>query len=139
MTTAYLWCDGHSISISIYRVCRVRVGVQVSRREFCTHIYLTYARVEFLSYILKKKKLIKFCQKCWFNWFKSKIFIEFCVRTWFEPSNSRFFWKLDFLKFCLRAWPNMFKIQGLLGNVILIMLFIFFGNTCGWKSVWKYM
>ena len=35
----------------------VRVRVQVSRREFHTHIYLDYVTVEFLSYI--KKKIIK--------------------------------------------------------------------------------
>ena len=36
----------------------VRAEVQVSRREFHTHIYLDYSRVEFLSCIKKKKKKI---------------------------------------------------------------------------------
>ena len=34
----------------------VRTGVQVSRREFHTHIHLDYVRVEILSYIKNKKK-----------------------------------------------------------------------------------
>ena len=39
----------------------VRVRVQVSKREFHTHIYLNYVRIEFLSYIIiKNKKTIKF-------------------------------------------------------------------------------
>ena len=33
----------------------VRVGVQVSKRGLYTHIHLDYARVEFLSCIIKKK------------------------------------------------------------------------------------
>ena len=35
---------------------RVKVGVQVSRREFHTYIHLDYARIEILSCIKKKKK-----------------------------------------------------------------------------------
>ena len=34
-----------------------RVGVQVSRRKFHTHIHLDYTRVEFLSCIIKKKNV----------------------------------------------------------------------------------
>ena len=37
---------------------RIRVGIQVSRKEFHTHIHLDYDRIEFLSCI-KKKKFIK--------------------------------------------------------------------------------
>ena len=33
----------------------IRVGVQVSKRGLYTHIHLDYTRVEFLSYIIKKK------------------------------------------------------------------------------------
>ena len=40
ITTAHLWCDGHSTSISAYGVWGARVGVQVSRRETHTHIHL---------------------------------------------------------------------------------------------------
>ena len=42
------------ISISDCGVWGERVGVQVSRKEFHTHIHLDYARVEF--YLVKKKK-----------------------------------------------------------------------------------
>ena len=40
VTTAHPWCDGHSTSISACGVWGVRAGVQVSRREFHTHINL---------------------------------------------------------------------------------------------------
>ena len=46
-TTAYPRCDGHSISISACGVWGVRARVQISRKEFHTHIHLDYARVEF--------------------------------------------------------------------------------------------
>ena len=39
-TTAHPWCSGHSTSINACGVWGVRVGVQVFRREFHTHIYL---------------------------------------------------------------------------------------------------
>ena len=35
----------------------IRVGVQVSKRGLYTHIHLDYARVEFLSCIIKKKNV----------------------------------------------------------------------------------
>ena len=54
MTTALPWCDGHSTSISVCGVWGERVGVQVSKRELHTHIYLDYSRVEF--YLVKKNK-----------------------------------------------------------------------------------
>ena len=37
---AHSWCDNQFISISAFGVGRVRVGVQVSMREFHTHIHL---------------------------------------------------------------------------------------------------
>ena len=40
VTTVHSWCDGHSTSISAYGVWEVRIGVQVSKREFHTHIHL---------------------------------------------------------------------------------------------------
>ena len=40
LTAVHPWCDGHSTSISAYGVWGVRAGVQVSRREFHTHIHL---------------------------------------------------------------------------------------------------
>ena len=40
----------------------VRTEVQVSRREFHTHIHLDYVRVEFLSCIKKKKKKHQNCE-----------------------------------------------------------------------------
>ena len=40
ITTAHPWCDGHSTSISVCGVWEVRVGVQVYRREFHTHIHI---------------------------------------------------------------------------------------------------
>ena len=43
ITTAHLWCNGHFISINI---CR----------EFHIYIRLDQIRVEFLSYIKKRKK-----------------------------------------------------------------------------------
>ena len=36
----------------------IRVGVQVSKREFHTHIHLDYVRIKFISCIKKKKKLL---------------------------------------------------------------------------------
>jgi len=32
---------------------------------------------------------------------------------------------------------QIMDIKSSFGNVVLVTLFIFFGNTCGWKSVWK--
>ena len=52
-TIAYFWCDGHFINISVYGVWRGKGGVQVSRREFYTHIHLDYVKVKFLSHIKK--------------------------------------------------------------------------------------
>ena len=59
ITTAHLWCDGHSTSISACGVWEARTRVQVSRREFHIHIYLDYTRVEF--YLVSKKKKKKLC------------------------------------------------------------------------------
>ena len=28
---------------------------------------------------------------------------------------------------------------GVFGNVVLVILFVFFENTCEWKNVWKYV
>ena len=30
-------------------------------------------------------------------------------------------------------------IKGPFGNIVLVTLFVFFENMCGWKSVWKYV
>ena len=49
--TAHSWCGGHFTNIS---ACRVKIGVQVSKRELYTHIHLDYVRIEILSCILKK-------------------------------------------------------------------------------------
>ena len=57
ITTAHLWCDGHSTSISACGVCEARVTVQVFRRELHIHIYLDYTRIEFYLVSKKKKKL----------------------------------------------------------------------------------
>ena len=43
--------DRHSTSISVCEVWEPKAGVQVSRREFHTYIYLNYPRIEFLSCI----------------------------------------------------------------------------------------
>ena len=51
----HFWCSGYSISISVCRVWEVKTGVQVFRKELHTHIYVNYAKVEFLSCIKKKK------------------------------------------------------------------------------------
>ena len=56
-TTAYPWCGGHSTSISACRIWGARVGIQVSRKELYTHVYLDYARVEILFCIKKKKNV----------------------------------------------------------------------------------
>ena len=63
LTITHPWCDGHSTSISacsthhkhLY-LWRVRTGIQVFRNELHIHIHLDYVRVEFLSYLKKKKK-----------------------------------------------------------------------------------
>ena len=39
-TTAHPWCGGHSTSISACGIWGVRAKVQISRREFHTHIHL---------------------------------------------------------------------------------------------------
>ena len=36
----------------------IRVGVQVSKREFYTHIHLDYVRIKFISCIKKKKVIV---------------------------------------------------------------------------------
>ena len=36
----------------------IRAGVQVSKREFHTHIHLDYVRVKFLYCIIKKKVIV---------------------------------------------------------------------------------
>ena len=54
----YPWCDDHSTSISACEVWGARVGVQVSKREFHTHLHLNQARVEFYLVLKKKKKRI---------------------------------------------------------------------------------
>ena len=51
LSTPHPWCGDHSININACGVWEERVGVQVSKREFHTHIHLNYARVEILSYI----------------------------------------------------------------------------------------
>ena len=56
ITTAHLWCDGYSTSISACGVWEARTSVQVSRRELHIHIYLDYTRVEFYLVSKKKKK-----------------------------------------------------------------------------------
>ena len=48
------WCDGHSISINTCGVWGARARVQVSKREFHTHIHLDYTKVEILFCIKKK-------------------------------------------------------------------------------------
>jgi len=40
VTTMHPWCGGYSTSINAYGVWRVRVGVQVSKRELHTHTRL---------------------------------------------------------------------------------------------------
>ena len=52
--TAYSWYGNHFTSITAYGVLGVRVEVQVSKREFHTHIHLDLVRVKFLSCIKKK-------------------------------------------------------------------------------------
>ena len=61
MTTAHPWCGGYSTSLDACGVWGARAGVQVSKRELHTHIYLDQARVEILSCIKKniKKKEVK--------------------------------------------------------------------------------
>ena len=39
-TTTHPWCDGHSTSISAYGVWEAIAKIQVSKREFYTHIHL---------------------------------------------------------------------------------------------------
>ena len=51
---AHPWCDGHFTSINACEVWGARVGIQVSKREFHTHIHLDQARIEILSCIKKK-------------------------------------------------------------------------------------
>ena len=54
-TTMHFWRDNHSTSINACEVWRAIVGIQVSKREFHTHIHLDWTKVEFLFCILKKK------------------------------------------------------------------------------------
>ena len=44
--------------------------------------------------------------------------------------------------FHITFWLSVYLwllIKGPFGNVVLVTLFVFFGNTCGWKNVWKYV
>ena len=59
--TASSWSGDHSASINVCTVWGTRAGVQVSRKEFYTHIYLDYIRVKILSCIKKKKKKKSIC------------------------------------------------------------------------------
>ena len=52
---AHPWFGGYSTSIYDCGVWGVRAGIQVSRREFHTHIHLDWTRVKLLSCIKKKK------------------------------------------------------------------------------------
>ena len=47
-------CNGYSTGISVCEMWEVRAGVQVSMREFHTHIHLGYARIDSILY---KKKI----------------------------------------------------------------------------------
>ena len=38
--TAHFWCYDHSTSISVCEIWEARVRIQVSKREFHTHIHL---------------------------------------------------------------------------------------------------
>ena len=72
------WRSDHFTSINAGRVWRIRVGVQVSKRKFYTHIHLDYTRVEFLSFIYIYIYIyIKLCSKIYniFNIFLFKLFV----------------------------------------------------------------
>ena len=56
LTIAYLWCDGHFISINICKMWGARTRVQVFKKDFHIHIYLDYSKVEFLSCKKKRKQ-----------------------------------------------------------------------------------
>ena len=58
ITTVHLWCDGHSTSVSVCGVWGIRTEVQVFMRKLHTHIHLDYVKVEILSCIKKKKKVL---------------------------------------------------------------------------------
>ena len=57
---AHPWCGDHSTSINACGVWGVRTRVQVSKREFHTHVHLNYTRVEILSYIKKKNSWLRY-------------------------------------------------------------------------------
>ena len=50
------WRGDHSTSISAYKVWGARTEIQISKREFHTHIHLDYVRIKILSFKNKKKK-----------------------------------------------------------------------------------
>lgn len=55
ITIAHFWCGGHFTNINACGVCKVRVGVQVSRKKLRTHIHLDYVGVKILSCIKKER------------------------------------------------------------------------------------
>ena len=55
MTTAHFWCDGHFTNINACEVWGVRIGIQVSRKEFYKYtLRLNQCRI--LSKKRKKRK-----------------------------------------------------------------------------------
>ena len=40
VSSAHPWCDDHSTNISAYKVWEVRIGIQVSKKEFYIYIHL---------------------------------------------------------------------------------------------------
>ena len=61
VTTVHSWCGGLSTSINTCEMWGPRAEIQLSRREFHTHIYLDYTKVKILSCINKKIKEIMAC------------------------------------------------------------------------------
>ena len=52
-TTAHSWRNNHSTSISNCKMWKIRTEIQVSKKKPHTHIHLDYARLKFLSCIIK--------------------------------------------------------------------------------------
>ena len=99
-------------------MCGVRIGIQVSRREFYIHIYLDYVRVEILFFIQK------------YIYIYIYIINEF--RYYFSTNlirNIKIIKKIDYFFFLLKVFRIIFKINVFMVSVIFFFLHLMSRNN----------
>ena len=131
----HFWRDGHFTNISSCRMWRARVGIQVFRRKFHTHIHLDQVRIKFLSckkIIKKKKKKLKVVtQNHIFSCFRHCVqpifpYLWSQVQKW-KATLFLFLFLFSFWSFCqifvfiLWFWETSFSISSPFNcNIIVI-------------------